>query len=97
MTITKGESAYLKIAFENGNPTPARYTKTLKSSWDFVPDAERKQTISMYPIMVTGAMGLNMKHYLDEKIRHKKLLAKAHRILARNKMSQVVTSTTEEK
>ena len=95
MTITKGESAYLKLAFENGKPTPARYTKTLKSSWDFVPDAERKQTISMYPIMVTGAMGLNMKHYLDEKIRHKKLLAKAHRILARNKMSQVVTSDDE--
>ena len=85
----------INLCWENNKPTPARTTKTLKSSWDFVPDAERKQTISMYPIMVTGAMGLNMKHYLDEKIRHKKLLAKAHRILARNKMSQVVTSTQE--
>ena len=95
MTITKSESAYLKLAFENGKPTPARYTKTLRSSWDFVPNAERKQTIDMYPIMVSGALGMNMKHYLDEKLKHKKLLAKAHRILARNKMSQVVTSTQE--
>ena len=95
MTITKSESAYLKLAFENGKPTPARYTKTLRSSWDFVPNAERKQTIAMYPIMISGALGMNMKHYLDEKLKHKKLLAKAHRILARNKMSQVVTSTQE--
>jgi len=97
MTITKGENAYLKLAFENGKPTPARYTKTLRSSWDFTPNAERKQTIAMYPIMVSGALGMNMKHYLDEKLKHKKLLAKAHKILSRNKMSQVGTSTTEEK
>ena len=39
----------IKLFWENKNPVPARTTKTLKSSWNFVPDAERKQTVSMYP------------------------------------------------
>ena len=90
MSITDKERSYLKLAFENGKPTPARLTKTLRSSWDFAPNTERKRTLELYPIMVTGAMGLNMKHYLDEKLKHKKLLAKAHRILNKHKVPQVV-------
>ena len=101
MTISKGESAYLKLAFENGKPTPARYTKTLKSSWDFVPDAERKQTISMYPIMISGAMGLGMHDYLMAKRdEHRRCVIDRASLLViqqRAKMSQVVTSTNEEK
>ena len=104
MTITKGESAYLKLAFENGKPTPARYTKTLKSSWDFVPDAERKQTISMYPIMISGALGSDnaMHDYLMAKRdeHRRSVLAKARAFIKEQRakqMSQVGTSTTEEK
>ena len=98
MTITKGESAYLKLAFENGKPTPARYTKTLKSSWDFVPDAERKQTVSMYPIMITGAMGLGMRDYLKAKRDEyrREVLAKAKLFIDNKRMSQVGTQTEEE-
>ena len=97
MTITKGESAYLKLAFENGKPTPARYTKTLKSSWDFVPDAERKQTVSMYPIMITGAMGLGMQDYLKAKRDEyrREVLAKAKLFIDNKRMSQVGTQTEE--
>ena len=104
MTITKGESAYLKLAFENGKPTPARYTKTLKSSWDFVPDAERKQTISMYPIMISGALGSDnaMHDYLMAKRdeHRRSVLAKASAFIKEQRakqMSQVGTLTTEEK
>jgi hypothetical protein len=103
MTITKGESAYIKLAFENGKPTPARYTKTLKSSWDFVPDAERKQTISMYPIMISGALGSDnaMHDYLMAKRdeHRRSVLDKASAFVKkqRAKMSQVGTSTNEEK
>ena len=98
MTITKGESAYIKLAFENGKPTPARYTKTLKSSWDFVPDAERKQTVSMYPIMITGAMGLGMRDYLKAKRDEyrREVLAKAKLFIDNKSMSQVGTQTEEE-
>ena len=104
MTITKGESAYLKLAFENGKPTPARYTKTLKSSWDFVPNAERKQTISMYPIMISGALGSDnaMHDYLMAKRdeHRRSVLAKASAFIKEQRakqMSQVGTSTNEEK
>ena len=104
MTITKGESAYLKLAFENGKPTPARYTKTLKSSWDFVPNAERKQTISMYPIMISGALGSDnaMHDYLMAKRdeHRRSVLAKASAFIKEQRakqMSQVGTLTTEEK
>jgi len=104
MTITKGESAYIKLAFENGKPTPARYTKTLKSSWDFVPDAERKQTISMYPIMISGALGSDsaMHDYLMAKRdeHRRSVLAKASAFIKEQRakqMSQVGTLTTEEK
>jgi len=104
MTITKGESAYIKLAFENGKPTPARYTKTLKSSWDFVPNTERKQTISMYPIMISGALGSDnaMKDYLMAKRdeHRRSVLAKASAFIKEQRakqMSQVGTSTTEEK
>lgn len=103
MTITDSENSYIKLAFENGNPTPARYTKTLKSSWDFAPSMERKQTISMYPIMVSGALGGDnaMKDYLKAKRDEyrRSVLAKASAFVKRQraKMSQVGTSTTEEK
>ena len=101
MTITKGENAYIKLAFENGKPTPARHTKTLKSSWDFAPNAERKQTISMYPIMISGALGSDnaMKDYLMAKRdeHRRSVLAKASAFVKRQraKMSQVGTSTKE--
>jgi hypothetical protein len=57
MTITDSENNYIKLAFENGKPTPARYTKTLKSSWNFAPSTERKQTIATYPLMISGVLG----------------------------------------
>ena len=101
MTITKSESAYLKLAFENGKPTPARYTKTLRSSWDFAPNTERKQTIDMYPIMISGALGSDnaMQDYLMAKRdeHRRSVLAKASAFVKqqRAKMSQVVTSTKE--
>ena len=103
MTITDSENSYIKLAFENGNPTPARYTKTLKSSWDFAPNMERAQTVSMYPIMVSGALGSDnaMKDYLKAKRDEyrRSVLAKASAFVKRQraKMSQVGTSTTEEK
>jgi len=101
MTITDNEKSYLKLAFENGNPTPARYTKTLKSSWDFAPSMERKQTVSMYPIMISGALGSDnaMKDYLKAKRdeHRRNVLAKASAFVKRQraKMSQVGTSTKE--
>ena len=101
MTITDNEKSYLKLAFENGSPTPARYTKTLKSSWDFAPSKERAQTISMYPIMISGALGSDsaMKDYLKAKRDEyrRSVLAKASAFVKRQraKMSQVGTSTKE--
>ena len=80
----------IKLFWENNNPVPARTTKTVKSSWNFVPNSERKQTVSMYPIMVTGAMGLAMQVLNAKKTQSKQLMAKAHRILAKNRMPQVV-------
>ncbi len=101
MTIQDRENSYIKLTFENGSPTPARYTKTLKSSWDFAPSMERKQTISMYPIMVSGALGSDnaMKDYLKAKRDEyrRSVLAKASAFVKqqRAKMSQVGTSTKE--
>ena len=86
----QGVTMTIKLFWENSNPVPARTTKTLKSSWNFVPNAERKQTVSMYPIMITGAMGLAMHDFIAKKTQGKQLMAKAHRILAKNKMPQVV-------
>ena len=89
----------INLCWENNKPTPARTTKTLKSSWDFVPDAERKQTISMYPIMISGAMGLGMHDYLMAKRdeHRRSVIARASLFVKqqRAKMSQVVTSTKE--
>lgn len=85
----------IKLCWENDNPIPARTKNTLKSSWDFNPDTERKRTISMYPIMHTGAMGLGMRDYLMAKRdeRRREVLAKADLFIKakRKEMSQVVT------
>lgn len=101
MTITDSENNYIKLAFENGKPTPARYTKTLKSSWNFAPSAERKQTIATYPLMISGVLGSDsaMKDYLKAKRDEyrRNVLAKASAFVRqqRAKMSQVGTSTKE--
>ena len=73
----------IKLFWENNNPVPARTTKTVKSSWNFAPNGERKQTVSMYPILVTGAMSLAMQDFIAKKTQGKQLMAKAHRILAK--------------
>ena len=101
MTITDNKNNHIKLAFENGKPTPARYTKTLKSSWDFAPSAERKQTIATYPLMISGVLGSDsaMKDYLKAKRDEyrRNVLAKASAFVKqqRAKMSQVGTSTKE--
>tara|TARA_Y100001937_G_scaffold37331_1_gene53217 strand:+ start:129 stop:482 length:354 start_codon:yes stop_codon:yes gene_type:complete len=93
----KGVRMTIKLFWENSNPVPARTTKTLKSSWNFVPDAERKQTVSMYPIMITGAMGLGMRDYLKAKRDEyrREVLAKAKLFIDNKRMSQVGTQTEE--
>ena len=67
----------IKLCWENDSPVPARTRKTLQSSWDFVPDQDKKQTVSMYPIMHTGAMGLEMEAYARQQAKVKQAKQKA--------------------
>jgi len=102
MTITDNKNNHIKLAFENGKPTPARYTKTLKSSWDFAPNAERKQTIATYPIMISGILGSEsaMQDYLMAKRNEHRIqvLSELDAFIKEKEakqMSQVGTSTKE--
>ena len=79
----------IKLCWENNNPVPARTQKTLRSSWDFAPDEERKRTIELYPIMHTGAMGLEMHEYLKQKRKIELARQKANRVLARIREQQI--------
>ena len=73
----------IKLCWENNNPVPARTQKTLRSSWDFAPNGERKRTIEMYPIMHTGAVGVEMHKYLMQKRKIELARQKANKVLAR--------------
>tara|TARA_X000001388_G_C2172259_1_gene100306 strand:+ start:100 stop:384 length:285 start_codon:yes stop_codon:yes gene_type:complete len=88
--ITEKEKSYLQVAWENDRPIPARTNGTLKSSWNFVPNEERKRTIDMYPIMRTGAMGLALKEFVHKKAKKEQAKVFLNKLL-QAKRSQVVT------